>query len=57
MDLYLNFAALAATETAFSPLPKFTSCRREAIPQQAAVLLTSQMAASGLDEALSLFSA
>ncbi len=57
MDLYLNSAALAATMTAFSPLPKFASCSHEAIPPEAAVLLTSKMAACGLDEALSLFSA
>lgn len=57
MNLYLNSAALAATTTAFSPLPKVASCSREAIPPEAAVLLTSQMAACGLDEALNLLPA
>ena len=50
--LYLNAAALAAVDAAFSPLPRGVSCY--GIPPKAAVLLTSESAACGLEEALRL---
>lgn len=42
VELYVSGGALEAINAAFSPLPELTACSADAIPRDAAVLLTRQ---------------